>query len=126
MKFRNTMRGETSVGPPSQEPSTCFLCLKVCSEKCPHCGQVFFCSQEHFARHRHQDSCLPFTAGTLPDKGRVLFATRDIRPLELILVDPGTVVGPNYKSDPVCLQCLRTVTGTYRQGSSISHIVVNI
>jgi len=33
----------------------------------------------------------------------VLFATRDIKPLELILIDPGTVVGPNYKSLPVCL-----------------------
>ena len=50
----------------------------------------------------------------MPDKGRVLFATRDISPLELVLVDPGTVVGPNYKSEPVCLQCLRGVTSGYR------------
>ena len=50
----------------------------------------------------------------MPDKGRVLFATRDISPLELVLVDPGTVVGPNYKSEPVCLQCLRGVTSVYR------------
>ena len=43
-----------------------------------------------------------------------MFATRDIKPLELILVDPGTVVGPNYKSEPVCLQCLKSVTNGYR------------
>ena len=43
-------------------------------------------------------------AGRLPEKGRVLFAVRDISALELVLVDPGTVVGPNYKSEPVCLQ----------------------
>lgn len=43
-------------------------------------------------------------AGRLPEKGRVLFAVRDIAALELVLVDPGTVVGPNYKSEPVCLQ----------------------
>ena len=62
-----------------------------------------------------QDSyCFPYRAGVLPDKGRVLFATRDISPLELVLVDPGTVVGPNYKSEPVCLQCLRGVTGAFR------------
>ena len=116
MKFTNKMRGETSLPSPgtSQGTNTCFLCLELCSEKCPHCGQVYYCSEEHLARHRYQDYCLPFAAGTLPDKGRVLFATRDIQPLELILVDPGTVVGPNYKSEPVCLQCLRTVAGTYR------------
>ena len=111
------MRGETG-GPasPSSEPgeNNCFLCLAVCSEKCPHCAAVYFCSAEHFARHRHQDYCLPFRAGRLPDKGRVLFSTRDIRPLELILVDPGTVLGPNYKSEPVCLECLRQVPGHYR------------
>ena len=50
----------------------------------------------------------------MPGKGRVLFATRDVAPLELVLVDPGTVVGPNYKSEPVCLQCLRGVTSGYR------------
>merc|ERR1719402_1249550 len=29
--------------------------------------------------------------------------------MELILVDPGTVVGPNYSSQPVCLECLKEV-----------------
>jgi hypothetical protein len=45
--------------------------------------------------------------GWLEGKGRVLFATRDIRALDLILVDPGTVVGPNYRSKKVCLECLK-------------------
>ena len=48
--------------------------------------------------------CALCRAGRLPEKGRVLFAVRDISALELVLVDPGTVVGPNYKSEPVCLQ----------------------
>ena len=47
--------------------------------------------------------------GRLPGKGRVLFATRDIQAMELVLVDPGTVVGPNYSSQPVCLECLKEV-----------------
>jgi hypothetical protein len=52
---------------------------------------------------------LPCTlkVGWLEGKGRVLFATRDIRALDLILVDPGTVVGPNYRSKKVCLECLK-------------------
>jgi hypothetical protein len=26
--------------------------------------------------------------------------------MELVLVDPGTVVGPNYSSKPICIECL--------------------
>ena len=26
--------------------------------------------------------------------------------MELVLVDPGTVVGPNYSSKPTCIECL--------------------
>ena len=122
VKFTNKMREGRSLDSPSGGEATCFLCLEVSSEKCPHCGQVYFCSPEHYARHRHRDYCLPYTAGRLPGKGRVLFATRDIKPLELILVDPGTVVGPNYKSEPVCLQCLRPVSGAYRHCLAVYHV----
>ena len=38
--------------------------------------------------------------------GRILRATRPIKALEVVLVDPGAVVGPNYSSRPVCLECL--------------------
>jgi len=44
--------------------------------------------------------------------GRILVAARAIRPLELVLVDPGTLTGPNYSSVPVCLECLKPVSGT--------------
>jgi len=81
---------------------------------CPHCQLVYYCCEDHFNLHKYQDYCLPYKAGRIPEKGRVLFATRDIKPLELLLVDPGTVVGPNYKSEPVCLQCLRSVTNGNR------------
>ena len=45
-------------------------------------------------------------------KGRVLIATRDIKPLEVVLVDPGTVVGPNYGSSKVCIECLKLIDNT--------------
>ena len=45
--------------------------------------------------------------------GRILRATRPIKALEIVLVDPGTVVGPNYSSRPVCLECLMPVTGDF-------------
>ena len=32
--------------------------------------------------------------------------------MDLILVDPGTVIGPNYCSKPVCLECLQLLDGT--------------
>ena len=91
------------------DEDSCFLCLAPCTNRCSFCNLVNFCSDEHFRLHRQDDYCFPYKSGRLPEKGRVLFATRDIKPLELVLIDPGTVVGPNYKSRPVCLQCLRVV-----------------
>ena len=67
----------------------CFLCLRPCENQCPHCGLVYYCSEDHLNLHRRDDYCFPYRAGRLPEKGRVLFATRDIKPLDLILVDPG-------------------------------------
>ena len=31
----------------------------------------------------------------------------NIKAMELIMVDPGTVVGPNYSSKPICIECLK-------------------
>ena len=31
--------------------------------------------------------------------------------MELILIDPGTVTGPNYTTKPMCLDCLKPVNG---------------
>ena len=55
--------------------------------------------------------CLPYKTENRPIIGRVLVATRTIKPMELILIDPGTVIGPNYTSKPTCLECLRLVDG---------------
>jgi hypothetical protein len=98
-----------------EEEGACFLCLAPCSTLCPDCRLVNYCGPDHLALHRHEDACLPYRAGRLPDKGRVLFATRDLKPLDLVLVDPGTVVGPNYRGRPVCLGCLKPVDGAERK-----------
>ena len=34
-------------------------------------------------------------------------ATRDISPLELVLIDEPAVVGPATKTQPICLECLK-------------------
>ena len=34
-------------------------------------------------------------------------ATRDISPLELVLIDHPAVVGPATKTKPICLECLK-------------------
>ena len=34
-------------------------------------------------------------------------ATRDISPLELVLIDQPAVVGPATKTKPICLECLK-------------------
>ena len=58
-----------------------------------------------------KEICLPYKTENRPGIGRVLIATRTIKPMELVLIDPGTVTGPNYTSKPVCLECLRPVNG---------------
>jgi hypothetical protein len=35
--------------------------------------------------------------------------------MDLVLVDPGTVVGPNYRSNKVCLECLKLLGMTAGQ-----------
>lgn len=50
--------------------------------------------------------CLPFKILNSKKFGRYFVATRDIRPLELILVDNPGVVGPATKTKPVCIVCL--------------------
>ena len=41
--------------------------------------------------------------------GRYVVATRDITPLELILVDYPAAFGPNHDTSPACLECLLPV-----------------
>ena len=50
----------------------------------------------------------PWRVDSLPNCGRVLIATRDIAPFELVLADTAFVMAPNDL--PVCLGCLGQVT----------------
>ena len=38
---------------------------------------------------------------------RYFVATRDIQPLELVVIDEPAVVGPATKTRPICLECLK-------------------
>lgn len=124
--------------PEKHEDRGCFLCQLPCKTKCDFCNSVYFCSEAHYKLHRvalsqvrpmkrqnnailipifqspeepPEEVCLPFKTENRAGIGRVLIATRTIKPMELILVDPGTITGPNYTSRPVCLECLRPVNG---------------
>ena len=50
----------------------------------------------------------PWRVDSLPHCGRVLIATRDIAPFELVLADSALALVPN--DVPVCLGCLGQVT----------------
>ncbi|XP_023326813.1 histone-lysine N-methyltransferase ASHR1 [Eurytemora carolleeae] len=56
---------------------------------------------------------LKFEIINKPQIGRCIQATRDIEPLEIILTDTPSVLGPHHDSQPVCLQCLRIHEGDY-------------
>ena len=113
---------------------SCFLCPELGSIHCPNCDALY-CSPQHGALHHSRNYCFPykvklfsinifivlqklqdgytFQVSFMKGKGRILLATRDIKPLDLVLVDPGTVIGPNYRSRRVCLECLKLAEGSY-------------
>ena len=47
---------------------------------CPHCLEVFYCSEDHFRLHRSYDGskCLPFRVFQTEDRGRIGVATRQV------------------------------------------------
>ena len=58
--------------------------------------------------------CLPYKIVNSDKLGRHFVATRDIKPLELILVDEAAVVGPATKTSTVCIVCLNPSKGEFR------------
>jgi len=54
-----------------------------------------------------------FEVANDPGLGRYLKASRDIKPLELVLSDQPAAIGPRHNTTPCCLTCLRPVTGEY-------------
>ena len=93
----------------SKDNKACFLCLKQdCDLKCPQ-GEHYACSANHLEAHltTKENHCLPWRIEESDEFGRFFVATRDIEPLELILVDKAAVIGPATKTKPICLECLQ-------------------
>jgi hypothetical protein len=68
----------------------------------------YYCSEDHLRGHQSADlECYPFEVRESEEFGRFFVATRDISPLELVLIDQPAVVGPATKTKPICLECLK-------------------
>lgn len=108
------------------DPDSCFLCQSQVSSKdniCKDCDNgIKFCSQDHLNVHRGIQKtrqkasddretvrCWPFRIGHDEVIGNLMVASRDIKAGETILEEPPAVWGPNNKSLPVCLECLKPV-----------------
>ena len=54
---------------------------------CGCCGKVSYCNRECQARdwRSHKSSCPPYTIKEVPGKGRGMFATRKIKPGQIII-----------------------------------------
>lgn len=90
----------------------CFYCQADTTSQC-QCGQ-YYCGEEHLKIHRPGQYCLPFKVAYSPQVGRYLVASRDIKPLELVLWDMAAAVGPGADSVPVCLECFSNVDGSFQ------------
>merc|ERR1711963_35027 len=55
--------------------------------------------------------CLPYKIVFTKEKGRVVVATRDVKPLELIISDEPFIIGPSRQQQLVCVECLLPVDG---------------
>ena len=58
--------------------------------------------------------CLPYKICSTKEKGRVVVATREIQPLELIMADTPFIIGPSRQQQIVCVECLTPVDGRIR------------
>ncbi|XP_040576657.1 SET domain-containing protein SmydA-8-like [Lepeophtheirus salmonis] len=86
----------------------CFLCQEICNRQCSYC-EIYFCVDNNFESHRNDGHCLPYTICVSPKSGRHFEATRDISAGETILVDEDSVVGPATKTEPLCLECFKSL-----------------
>ena len=78
--------------------------------------------QNGMSNVNHSDDsfiCLPYRIEKSEKFGRYFVATRDIKPLELILVDQPGVVGPATKTRPVCIVCLNPAKRQFRSAERI-------
>jgi len=103
--------------PSVQVPTySCIVCSLPASKSCSLCHAASYCSREHQAcdwkRHKRQ-FCLPVKETEDGLKGRrVLVASRDIQPGQLILEEEPLLRGPlDLKSQvPLCLGCCRVLS----------------
>ena len=119
----------------------CFLCQKPnCTNKCPQPNcDIYYCCDSHYASHvvnlngksgysnnnvshgeksdgtrKSHSLCLPYKIVNSEQFGRHFIATRDIQPLDLIIIDPPAVVGPATKTKTLCIVCLSPSDGKYK------------
>ena len=72
--------------------SVCQLCGEA-GEGCGSCGGVSLCPGCR-PRHKRAGKCLPWGVSRQEGVGRCLVATRDIKPLEIVLEDTAFVCAP--------------------------------
>jgi len=88
----------------------CFLCQTTTTSTCPQCSLPSCPS--HLSSHLLRGTCLPFVVTSREGVGRCVLASRDIKASEVILEDTPAVLGPNYETEAVCLECLSRVDGS--------------
>jgi len=90
-------------------PTTpCIICHAHNMSNCTNCEQSV-CEKDIQTHQPNPGKCQPWKVAKLPVVGRVLIASRDIRPWEAVLTDTAMVQAPD--DSPVCVGCLGAVSG---------------
>jgi len=96
---------------PNKSVGSCDVCRKPTTTRCSGCAQIYYCSVEHQKKSwkDHKPKCHPFKIDNHEVYGRVLVATRDIKPGEVVLKEAPLIKGPSQITGPVCVGCLQAV-----------------
>jgi len=90
----------------------CWLCGNKGQIFCDDCESVAACDILHLSLHQQQKYCRPWRVRRNQQAGRFMVATRDIEPLETILVESPFVTGPCRDGQLVCVECLTVLNDT--------------
>ena len=114
----NNINNNKNDGSSSQQPNQHINNNKEINQKHTlmgnHCHESSSSTSSTLTSISETMMCLPYKILHTKEKGRVVVATRDIKPLELIMSDDPFIIGPSRQQQIVCIECLAPVDGKVR------------
>ncbi|XP_046657352.1 SET domain-containing protein SmydA-8-like [Daphnia pulicaria] len=91
----------------TESNGSCAVCHAEASQICGGCGEISYCSKEHQKEHWlvHKSLCKPYKIVHDEKFGRCIFASKNLKPGEIIFGETAVITGPKQGCTPCCLKC---------------------